>query len=62
MCTSWCCEVDVQLVVLQATHLAQVSKLSSMHVALTTGHESKCTFLYEKGTCSIYNYRPLLCR
>lgn len=60
-CSS-CCKIDVHLTALEATHIAQASKLTARDNPLTTGHESKCPFLSEKGTCSIYNYRPLLCR
>ncbi|MEL8460172.1 YkgJ family cysteine cluster protein [Escherichia coli] len=60
-CSS-CCKMDVHLTALEATHIAQASKLTARDNPLTTGHESKCPFLSEKGTCSIYNYRPLLCR
>ncbi|STO53359.1 Flagellin N-methylase [Escherichia coli] len=57
-----CCKIDVHLTVLEATYIAQAAKIIARDNQLTTGHNSKCPFLSEKGACSIYNYRPLLCR
>lgn len=57
-----CCKIDVHLTVLEATYIAQATKIIARDNQLTTGHKSKCPFLSEKGACSIYNYRPILCR
>ncbi|MFU8243710.1 hypothetical protein [Escherichia coli] len=42
-CSS-CCKMDVHLTALEATHIAQASKLTARDNPLTTGHESKCPF------------------
>lgn len=60
-CSS-CCKIDIHLTALEATYIAQATKITARDSQLTTGHKSKCPFLSEKGTCTIYNYRPLLCR
>lgn len=60
-CSS-CCKIDVQLTALEAEYISRSSTVPARDNPLTTGHETQCPFLSEKGTCTIYNYRPLLCR
>ena len=59
---SACCKMDVQLTPFEAEYIALASSIPHRNSPLSKGHESSCPFLSEKGTCSIYNYRPLLCR
>lgn len=59
---SACCRMDVQLTPFEAEYIALATTIPLRRSPLTTGHEAACPFLSEKGTCSIYNYRPLLCR
>ncbi|CAH0300412.1 hypothetical protein SRABI13_04367 [Erwinia aphidicola] len=60
-CSS-CCKMDVQLSAIEAEYISRASTIPANDKPLTTGHESPCPFLSEKGTCTIYNFRPLLCR
>lgn len=57
-----CCKMDVQLTYFEAEYIALATGIPHRNSELTSGYESACPFLSEKGTCSIYNYRPLLCR
>ncbi|MGN2498837.1 YkgJ family cysteine cluster protein [Serratia nevei] len=59
---SHCCKIDIQLTPIEAQYIAFATKIPPAPQNATTGHNSPCPFLSEKEVCSIYNYRPLLCR
>lgn len=59
---SACCNMDVQLTEFEAEYIVAASKIPHQSSALTINNHSPCPFLSIKGTCSIYNYRPLFCR
>ncbi|MDQ9126815.1 YkgJ family cysteine cluster protein [Serratia fonticola] len=57
-----CCKMDVQLTPLEAEYIVHATKIPAINSPLSTGNTSMCPFLSEKEVCSIYNFRPLLCR
>lgn len=59
---SACCNIDVRLTTFEAEYIAAATSIPHATLPSSQGHESACPFLSGKGTCSIYNYRPLLCR
>ncbi|MBW3779595.1 YkgJ family cysteine cluster protein [Aeromonas veronii] len=59
---SACCKIDVRLTHFEAEYIAMATSIPHVTSTSSQGHKSACPFLSEKGTCSIYNYRPLFCR
>jgi Fe-S-cluster containining protein len=60
---SHCCQMDVQITTFEAEYIVMATGIRHVPGAkFTTGHKGPCPFLSSAGNCSIYAYRPLLCR
>lgn len=60
---SFCCRIDVQLTDYEAAYISKnTGKPMAAVSSVTTGHTSPCPFLSEKGSCTIYAFRPFVCR
>lgn len=60
---SHCCNMDVQMTTLEAEYIVRATGIAhNIDTPLTTGHKTPCPFLSKMRVCTIYTYRPLVCR
>lgn len=60
---SHCCRMDVQITTFEAEYIVMATGIPHIpNAKLTTGNKGACPFLSNAGECSIYAFRPLLCR
>lgn len=60
---SACCKIDVHLTPLEAFFIEYNTNIPiNTNPKVTFNNKSPCPFLNSQSACSIYDYRPLLCR
>jgi len=58
-----CCRMDVQITTLEAEYIGIANGVQwSSGRDITTGHMEPCPFVSGAGNCTVYAYRPLVCR